>query len=306
MTTAMPRSFDGIWIPRELWLDRRLSALEKCVVAEIHSLDCGEDHCYASNDYLATFFNLKVKSISEYITKLKKLGFITQVSFNGRTRTIKSNLNTVYQKFNASELSKKDNYTRFSASLTTADSASLPPTNPLVSLIAAPIVPENKAKNKAKKNMFPLTPKGGGAAFCVPQVKQGIAPEEEKSIELKLFCTKIPEAEQPMVLKFYYANKETLDKQATNLVGYLVQLWKKGVPQKFELAEKNRELAIKIYESVKYNLNGVGFSDKGKYLELSGGVGGLFKVYYSDALFENDLMHFLIKKGVEVPSEKDS
>ena len=46
-----PRDFKGIWIPRELWLDRLLSCLERQLIAEIHSLDCGEDHCYASNDH---------------------------------------------------------------------------------------------------------------------------------------------------------------------------------------------------------------------------------------------------------------
>ena len=50
----MDRDFKGIWIPKEIWLDERLNALDKIILAEINSLD-GEDGCYASNQYLAEF-----------------------------------------------------------------------------------------------------------------------------------------------------------------------------------------------------------------------------------------------------------
>jgi hypothetical protein len=49
------REFKGVWIPREVWLDRRLNALEKVILIEIDSLDSTERGCYASNKYIAEF-----------------------------------------------------------------------------------------------------------------------------------------------------------------------------------------------------------------------------------------------------------
>jgi hypothetical protein len=98
VSQSLPRDFKGIWIPKELWLDKRLSLLEKALLAEIDSLD-GPDHCYADNLYFQNMFNVKERTISETISRLKKLGLLEQVSFDGRRRQIKSNLRTVYAKF---------------------------------------------------------------------------------------------------------------------------------------------------------------------------------------------------------------
>ena len=87
----MERDFKGIWIPKEIWLNPDLSALEKVVFAEIDSLD-GEQGCYASNEYLATFCNCSVSKIVKAIKKLKDLGLIYIKSFDGRTRFIGSYL----------------------------------------------------------------------------------------------------------------------------------------------------------------------------------------------------------------------
>jgi len=86
------RAFKGIWIPREVWLDTRLSALDKSVLAEVDSLDNGEDGCYASNEYLAKFCQCSEWKISTSITKLIELGYLKRVSFDGRTRKLKSSL----------------------------------------------------------------------------------------------------------------------------------------------------------------------------------------------------------------------
>ncbi len=87
----MEREFKGIWIPKEIWLNPDLSALEKVVFAEIDSLD-GEQGCYASNEYLAQFCNCSVSKIVKAIKKLKDLGLIYIKSFDGRTRFIGSSL----------------------------------------------------------------------------------------------------------------------------------------------------------------------------------------------------------------------
>ena len=72
----MQRDFKGIWIPKELWLLRDLSLLEKVMLIEIDSLD-NESGCYATNDYFAEFFGLSKGRISKIINNLVRKGFIT-------------------------------------------------------------------------------------------------------------------------------------------------------------------------------------------------------------------------------------
>ena len=51
------RDFKGIWIPKEIWLNKNLKLIEKIFLVEIDSLD-NEDGCYASNKYFAEFFGI--------------------------------------------------------------------------------------------------------------------------------------------------------------------------------------------------------------------------------------------------------
>lgn len=86
------RDFKGVWIPKEVWLDERLSALEKIILTEIDSLDNGEKGCWASNSYLADFCQCSEATITRAITKLKDLGYLTFAAFDGRTRLLQSRL----------------------------------------------------------------------------------------------------------------------------------------------------------------------------------------------------------------------
>lgn len=90
----MDREFKGIWIPREIWVDKELNALEKIILVEIDSLDNGAEHCYASNEYIAGFCQCSAWKVSQAISKLARKGYISVMSFDGRRRTIKSNLST--------------------------------------------------------------------------------------------------------------------------------------------------------------------------------------------------------------------
>lgn len=103
------RDFKGIWIPKEIWLNRSLSYFEKILLAEIHSLD-GEDGCFASNEYFCKFFEERERKIQDALAHLKSLGYIYQVSFDGRTRVLKTNLHPKNDKslFSTSDLSKID------------------------------------------------------------------------------------------------------------------------------------------------------------------------------------------------------
>ena len=85
------RCFKGIWIPKEVWFDRRLNALEKIVLFEVDSLD-KEDGCYASNEHIAEFCQCSAWKVSTAIQKLIDLGYIRIESFDGRHRTLRSNL----------------------------------------------------------------------------------------------------------------------------------------------------------------------------------------------------------------------
>ena len=86
------RDFKGIWIPKEVWLDKRLNAIEKIILAEIDSLDSGERGCWASNKYIADFCQCSESKVSKSITKLIELGYIFLQSFDGRQRELRSRL----------------------------------------------------------------------------------------------------------------------------------------------------------------------------------------------------------------------
>lgn len=84
------REFRGIWFPAEIWLDKRLNALDKIVLLEINSLDKTEEGCWATNEYIADFCQCSAWKISTAIQKLLDLGYIEIISFDGRHRHIRS------------------------------------------------------------------------------------------------------------------------------------------------------------------------------------------------------------------------
>lgn len=86
------RQFKGVWIPQEVWLDDRITALDKIILVEIDSLDNPETGCYATNEYLANFCQCGVTKISTAISKLIELDYIYIKSFDGRQRILKSRL----------------------------------------------------------------------------------------------------------------------------------------------------------------------------------------------------------------------
>ena len=68
---TLERAFKGIWIPKEIWLNKELTLLEKVFFVEIDSLD-NESGCFASNEYFSTFFDLSKNRCSEIIKSLEK------------------------------------------------------------------------------------------------------------------------------------------------------------------------------------------------------------------------------------------
>ena len=84
------RNFKGIWIPKNIYLNQNLSWTEKILLIEIDNLD-NDRGCFASNKHFAKFLNVKENTVSIYIKHLKELGFVEQISFDGRTRVLKVN-----------------------------------------------------------------------------------------------------------------------------------------------------------------------------------------------------------------------
>ena len=84
------RDFKGVWIPKEIWLNDNLSAIEKCLLVEIDSLDNDpEKGCFASNEYLGKFIGVSAGRAANMICDLRKRGFIVQAFFDGRNRGLK-------------------------------------------------------------------------------------------------------------------------------------------------------------------------------------------------------------------------
>jgi hypothetical protein len=90
MTIPTPR-FTGIFIPVEVLELDSLSQGEMILLSWIHALYCKEaGGCFASNAYLAEKLKVKENTIVKQICKLRELGLVEDVSFNGRTRILKA------------------------------------------------------------------------------------------------------------------------------------------------------------------------------------------------------------------------
>lgn len=85
-----PRDFKGVWIQKEIYLNKNLDATEKILYAEICSLDNEDtDGCVASNEYLANFCQCSARKVSAGISKLIKMGYIHVAKNDGRKRYLR-------------------------------------------------------------------------------------------------------------------------------------------------------------------------------------------------------------------------
>lgn len=84
--------FKGVWIPKEIWLDMRLSAVDKVIFAIIDGLDKNGQGCFASNQYIADFCQCSERKVTDSISKLTKFGLVEVAKFDGRSRILKSRL----------------------------------------------------------------------------------------------------------------------------------------------------------------------------------------------------------------------
>lgn len=92
----MHRGFKGVWIPKEVWLNKDLSIMEKLFLVEIDSLD-NEKGCFASNKHFAKFFNLSNSRCSEIINGLKDKGLLN-ITYERDGKQIKKRIIKVSKK----------------------------------------------------------------------------------------------------------------------------------------------------------------------------------------------------------------
>ena len=81
------RKFTGLWIPRHIVEDSRLTPLEKMLYAEIDALD-QEDGCFANNKYLSEILGCSEDTVSRYVSHLIEIGYVLLASFDGRQRRL--------------------------------------------------------------------------------------------------------------------------------------------------------------------------------------------------------------------------
>lgn len=81
----MEREFKGVWIPAEIWLDARLTLVEKALYAEIDSFSGNGKTFHKANETIQLEYGVSRPTISKAIKKLESLGFI-EATFDGRIR----------------------------------------------------------------------------------------------------------------------------------------------------------------------------------------------------------------------------
>nr|DAY24875.1 MAG TPA: helix-turn-helix domain protein [Caudoviricetes sp.] len=80
------KQYTGVWIPKHVIECEQLSPLEKICYGEIRSFE----KCYASNAWFAKRLHIHENSAGRMIQHLIKLGFVEELGFNGRFRTIRA------------------------------------------------------------------------------------------------------------------------------------------------------------------------------------------------------------------------
>ena len=88
----MKRQFKGIWIPAVIWLDKRLTAIEKVLLAEIDSFSSRNQSYYKTNETIAGELGCSQSTVKRGVAKLESLGLIYRDSFDGRKRSLKSHI----------------------------------------------------------------------------------------------------------------------------------------------------------------------------------------------------------------------
>ena len=94
----MNRDFKGVWIPKDVWLNKDLSIMEKLFLVEIDSLD-GSKNCFASNAHFAEFFGISKGRCTQIIKSLEAKGFL-KITLVKKGKLVQKRLIKVVNKLN--------------------------------------------------------------------------------------------------------------------------------------------------------------------------------------------------------------
>ena len=83
----MERQFKGVWIPAEIWLDKRLTLVDRALLAEIDSFSGNGKSFHKGNDTIQEEYGISRNTIGRSLKKLEALGFV-EITFNGRVRNV--------------------------------------------------------------------------------------------------------------------------------------------------------------------------------------------------------------------------
>jgi len=86
------KMFNGVWIPKDVWLSKNLTWEEKIFLVEIDSLD-GDKGCRAGDAYFAEFFDISGERCREIIKSLEKKELISISYDSDDKRTIRVKFN---------------------------------------------------------------------------------------------------------------------------------------------------------------------------------------------------------------------
>lgn len=96
------RGFKGIWIPREIWLNKDLTLHEKLFLVEINSLD-NDEGCFATNSHFSEFFGVSKGRCTQIIKSLEAKNMISiTIERDGKiiSKRVLKILNTPFNKLN--------------------------------------------------------------------------------------------------------------------------------------------------------------------------------------------------------------
>ena len=83
------RGFQGVWIPKNLYMTNKFNARTKFFIVEVKSLS-RNGYCYATDKHFADFLGISERMVQNIINDLKKRNYIrTEYEYDGDTKAIK-------------------------------------------------------------------------------------------------------------------------------------------------------------------------------------------------------------------------
>ena len=84
----MAKQFTGVWIPKVIYQDQKLTPTDKLILADIFNLCADNGEYFKTNETISNEINISIPSVSRSIKKLTNLNYV-KCEFNGRARLIK-------------------------------------------------------------------------------------------------------------------------------------------------------------------------------------------------------------------------